>query len=54
MFPLHLKRIRAEAEQMVHDYVHDFYVQYKMWAKAAEKASSLAFERAAIVEKLQA
>ncbi|MGV8691881.1 hypothetical protein ACV35Z_38335, partial [Pseudomonas aeruginosa] len=31
----------------------DFYAQYKAWAKAADKALALAFERATIMEKLQ-
>ena len=54
VFPPNLKRIPQEAEQWALDYVHDFYAQYKVWYRAAEKASALAFERAVTIEKLQA
>lgn len=37
----------------MHDYIHDIYTQYKEWAKAAENAFKLAFERAATIEKLE-
>ena len=49
IFPPNFKRIPPEAETTAHNYIHDFYAQYKEWYKAAVKASRVAFDRAKVI-----
>lgn len=53
LFPLHLKRIPAGAEQTMHDYIHDVYSRYREWMKTTDKALAVTFERAKAIEKLK-
>ena len=54
IFPPNLKRISEDAATTALSYTRDFYAQYKEWYKAAVKASKVAFDRAKIIEKLEA
>ena len=54
IFPPNLKRIPEDAVTTALSYTRDFYAQYKEWYKATVKASKVAFDRAKIIEKLEA